>query len=88
MNFFDDGSVANFTVLGEFNGMAGYKMIIRVEDFDEPGCLDNTRFELYNGSTPVYDSYNSGDFPGQSNHIGTARTYLDRGNLQVEDLTL
>ncbi|MBN2182534.1 MAG: hypothetical protein JW715_11530 [Sedimentisphaerales bacterium] len=98
MNFFEDGvkytpgSVANFTVLGYLEDEDGESqgdasMIIRLQDSDEPGFLDNIRFELYQGSK-VYDSYSSGDFPGQSNATGTARTYLDRGNLQVEDLTM
>ena len=86
MNFFGDGTVANFTVLGDFNDTSGYRMIIRLQDSGEPGWQDNVRFELWEGGTRVYDSYLSGDFPGQSSDFGTARNLLDRGNLQVEDL--
>lgn len=86
MNFnFPDG-IANYEVSGSLDNVPGYKMIIRVQDSDEPGFEDNLRFELYMGSSKVYDSYNSNDFPGNSSTSGTARTYLDRGNIQVEDL--
>ena len=86
INFDFSEGVANYKVNGEFNGNSGYSMIIRVQDSGEPGDKDNLRFELYNNSTKVYDSYKSNDFPGQSSVDGTARTYLDRGNIQVEDL--
>lgn len=82
MNFFADGSVANYTVLGRFNNVQGYKMIIRVEDAGEPGREDSIRFELYQGSTLLYDSLS--DFVGESENTGTARHLLDKGNLQVE----
>lgn len=85
MNFFGDGTVANYTVQGEFNGESGYYMIIRVQDSGEPGFQDNLRFELHN-ETKIYDSRLSGDFPGESEDVGTNRAYLDRGNIQVEDL--
>ena len=52
----------------------------------EPGFEDNLRFELHNGGGLVYDSFASGDFPGESSVDGTARNYLDRGNIQVQDL--
>ncbi len=83
MNFFGDGSVANFRVVGEFNETSGYSMIIRLQDAGEPGCQDNVRFELYHEGTKVYDSLS--DFPGESSDFGSNRNLLDRGNLQVED---
>ena len=84
-NFATDG-VANYQVQGDFNGEPGYRMIIRVQDSGEPGSEDNLRFELWDGSGKVYDSFDSGDFPGESSDHGTARNYLDRGNIQVQDL--
>ena len=84
-NFATDG-VANYQIAGEFNGEAGYWMMIRVQDSGEPGFEDNLRFELHEGNNKVYDSYASDDFPGQSSDHGEARNYLDRGNIQVEDL--
>lgn len=84
MNFFGDGTVANYTVLGKFNDVPGYEMIVRAQDSGEPGCEDNIRFELWENSTPIYDSYD--DFPGESSYFGSARNYLDRGNIQIEDL--
>ena len=84
MNFFGDGTVANFEVLGDFNDTPGYRMIIRLQDSGEPGCQDNVRFELYDGGGKVYDSL--WDFPGESSDFGLNRHFLDHGNLQVEDL--
>ena len=86
MNFYEDGTIANYTVLGTFNDESGYKMIVRLQDSGEPGFEDNIRFELWEGSSKVYDSRLSGDFPGDSSATGTNRTSLDRGNIQVEDL--
>lgn len=86
MNFNFSEGVANYTLLGTFNEESGYKMIVRVQDSGEPGGEDNIRFELYEGASKIYDSYGSGDFTGESSIDGTARTYLDKGNIQVEDL--
>lgn len=88
MAFFGDGSVANFRVLGEFDAEGGYHMWVRLQDSGEPGWQDNVRFELWKGGTLVYDSYVSGDFPGESSDYGSARNSLDRGNLKVEHLTM
>lgn len=86
MNFFTDGRIANLTVDGTLNGIEGYTLIIRAEDFGEPSeAADTIRFELFEGSLKVYDSLD--DFPGNSSVDGTARTWLDRGNLQVETLS-
>ena len=98
INFFDDGSVANFTLLGELDGVPGYSMRVPLEDNGEPGsgcetgdspdACDTIRFVL-TGSSFTYDSCGwevsscAGDFPGNSSQAGTARTFLDKGNLQV-----
>ena len=84
MNFFADGSVANFVVTGTWDGVAGHSVIVRAEDRGEPGSNDNVRFTLRNpGGGVVYDTFPA-DFPGESDNVGTARTSVDRGNLQVE----
>ena len=75
--------VANFTTWGTFNGDPGYRAIWRVEDRTEPSDLDTFRVTIYKGSTVVYDTTNSGDFPKDSNNVGSARTLLDRGNIQI-----
>lgn len=77
--------VARYQVLGKFNGVDGYRMIIRIEDAGEPGRKDNIRIELYNpADVRIYDTYSSGDFPGESNNVGSARHFLDKGNFQVK----
>jgi len=76
--------IANFELMGTFNGEPGYTLMVRFEDAGEPGSQDTVRFELSRGSVRVYDSLD--DFPGNSSRNGTARTYLDRGNLQKVDL--
>lgn len=84
MNFFVDGSVANLEVVGTWDGVAGHELTVRAEDGAEPGGHDNLRFELRDPSgVLIYDTF-GGDFPGESNNVGTARTGLDRGNLQVD----
>jgi hypothetical protein len=90
MNFFVDGGgciAMNFTATGVWNGTPDYEMILRAEDAGEPGKLDNVRIQLFNSSSvEVYDTHD-GDFTDQSNCFGTARTYLDNGNLQMAVLT-
>ena len=93
MNFYvrDCGIAMNFTATGVWNGIPGYKMIFRAQDAGEPGNLDNARIQLYEGSaiqgTEVYDTYWSGEFTAESDCVGTARTGLDHGNLQMAVLT-
>lgn len=77
--------IANCRVSGTFNDEPGYSMWIRVQDGGEP-AYDNVRFELWKGSACIYDTHFSDDFPGESSTSGTARHYIDKGNLQVEDL--
>lgn len=84
MNFFASGNIANFTVDGSLDGAPGYRLTVRAEDAGEPGADDTIRFELWQGSTKVYDTSTSGDFPSESINVGTARTFLDRGNLWIE----
>ncbi|WP_422485420.1 hypothetical protein [Gudongella sp. DL1XJH-153] len=93
MDFRFNEGVAKYTVNGTFNGDPGYSMIVRVEDFGEPSFgfedteeqefyADNLRFVLKGEIS--YDSSN--DFPGESDNDGKARNFLDRGNIQVDDL--
>jgi hypothetical protein len=83
--------VASFYANGRFNGDDGYVAIFRMEDYTEPGDQDTLRIEIYKGSVAagnlVYDTYRSGDFPGESNNVGTARTLLDKGNIQIRVIT-
>ena len=103
---FPDGGadgVTNFAVYGTLNGVAGHTVIIRMEDFTEPGKQDTIRFELLDDpgmtATPVnslgrvamYDTsslapanHPGGEFTSGSDNSGTARTLLDRGNLQID----
>lgn len=90
---FDPASdgVARFYADGRFNGEDGYVAIFRMEDYTEPGTNDTLRIEIYEGSVGpgnlVYDTYRSGDFPGESDNVGRARTYLDKGNIQIHVIT-
>jgi len=84
MNFYGDGTVANYTVEGEFNGDSGYSIPIPVQDAGEPGFEDNIRFRLRENGSEIYDSRD--DFPGNSDYFGLNRTFLGRGNVQVEGL--
>lgn len=84
MNFGFNEGVANYKVSGTFNGESGYYMIVRVQDSGEPNFnSDNLRFELHGDIS--YDSFTSGDFPGESEVDGTARNSLERGNIQVDN---
>ncbi len=95
--------VTNFAVYGSFNGVTGYTVIIRMEDFTEPGAEDTIRFELLEdpgmtatpgnslGRVAIYDtsdkapaSHAGQDFVSGSDNSGSARTLLDRGNLQID----
>ncbi len=74
--------VVNFRVDGTLDGVPGYHVRVRAEDAGEPGGSDTIRFELHGPSGLVYDTY-ANDFSRDSSNSGTARTYLDRGNLQI-----
>ena len=95
--------MTNFAVYGSLDGEPGYTVIVRVEDFTEPGREDTIRFELLMDpgmtATPgnslsrvaIYDtsdkkpaSHEGGDFTSGSNNSGSARTLLDRGNVQID----
>jgi hypothetical protein len=88
MNFYrySCGIAMNFTATGVWSGNPGYKMIFRAQDAGEPGSNDNARIEIWapGGGTRVYDTHWSGEFTDESNCVGTARTGLDHGNLQME----
>lgn len=83
MNFFDNGGdpcdAANATVTGELDGEPGYTVTMRAGDNGEPGDMDTVRFTLAGPDT--YDTME--DFTQESDCVGTVRTGLDRGNLQV-----
>jgi hypothetical protein len=104
-DFPDNGAdgVTNFAVYGSFDGEPGYTVIVRVEDYTEPGRDDTIRFELLDDpgmtATPanslaraaLYDtsdkapgSHPGGDFTSGSDNSGSARTLLDRGNVQID----
>lgn len=88
INFFDGNNTScydavNFTVLGEWNGNPGYKIIFRAGDFGSPGKADTVRVTLYNGNTPVYDTHTPTEFGDESSCVGTARTGLDHGNITI-----
>lgn len=73
----------NFTALGEWNGIPGYKLIFRAGDFGSPNTLDTVRIELRDPSNGfVYDTYPT-EFSKDSSCIGTARTLLDKGNITI-----
>jgi hypothetical protein len=79
----DFDGVVRFHANGAFNGAPGYSAIFRMEDYTEPSEMDTLRLEIYDsGNALVYDTY--ADFPGDSTNIGTARTFLDRGNIQID----
>jgi hypothetical protein len=75
--------VLNFEAYGTYNGGSGYKVIFRMEDAGEPGAMDTLRIQLYHGPTEVYDT-SDGDFTDESNNFGTNRTFLDKGNIQID----
>ena len=90
MNFYEQscGIAMNFTAIGEWQGIPGYKMTFRAQDAGEPGSQDNVRIEIRNPSGgKVYDTHWGGEFTDESNCVGTSRTGLDHGNLQMDDLS-
>jgi len=69
----------NVTMTGRFNGEADYELVVRAGN-DE----DTLRLTLSDPTnTVVYDTFVSGDFPGESNCVGTARTGVDSGDLKI-----
>ncbi|MGI9641256.1 MAG: hypothetical protein ACR2N9_00585 [Acidimicrobiia bacterium] len=101
----DNGAdgVTNFAIYGSFDGEPGYTVIVRGEDYTEPGSDDTIRFELLHdpamtatpanslGRAALYDTsdllpgtHDGGDFVSGSNNSGSARTLLDRGNVQID----
>lgn len=78
--------VVNFTAWGTFNGEPGYKAIFRMEDRTEPSDLDTFRITIWDAAGKVvFDTSDTagGVFPSESDNVGTARTLLDRGNIQI-----
>lgn len=80
---------------GTFNGEPGYSAILRLDDHAEPSVFDTVRIEIFEpGVVPEYNrphlydtspSHNNyiGEFPNDSTYVGGTRTFLDRGNVQV-----
>lgn len=78
----DTDGVVNLTATGTLNGEPGYEVILRLEDRTEPATMDTIRIELFDGTDKIYDT-DGGDFTPESDNVGTARTGLDRGNIQI-----
>lgn len=88
MNFFEDPAcdAFNMTAMGKFDGDEGYKMIFRGGDSDGPGQSgpDTVRVTIYDPEEAVvYDSHDPGEFSDESSCVGTARTGVDKGNLNI-----
>jgi len=87
MNFYTgDGVICNdamnFSAVGEWNGLPGYKLTFRAGDFGSPNTLDTVRIELRDSSNSlIYDTFV--DFGGSANCVGSARTSLDNGNITI-----
>ena len=81
--------VVNFKVDGLFNGQSAM-VLFRMEDRTEPAAVgDSIRMELYVNGIKAYDTSNplvpGGDFDRTDySNVGSARTPLDRGNLQID----
>ena len=75
--------VTNFTAIGTFDGVPGYSAIFRMEDYTEPGAEDTFRVTINGPSGLVYDTHTPGEFSDESHNVGTARTLLDNGNIQI-----
>ncbi len=83
----------NMTINGTLDGDPGYSVIFRAGDAGSPGNttaaepFDTARIQLFEqpdaAGGDIYDT-NGGDFTGQSNCVGSARTGLDRGNITIE----
>jgi hypothetical protein len=89
INFFTGNSntcesAMNMTMLGTLDGKPGYSMIFRAGDAGSPnnGGIDTVRVQLFNGIGEIYDTHD-GDFDDQSSCVGSARTYLDTGNIKI-----
>jgi hypothetical protein len=75
----------NFTAEGTFNGEEGYTLVARAGNSDGPASMDpddTVRFTL-TGPGVSYDTLV--DFSGESSCVGTARTNLDNGNIDIID---
>jgi hypothetical protein len=72
--------IVNFKAHGTLNGEPGYYVMFRMEDRTEPSVNDTIRIELHGPTS--YDTH-WGDFPDESDNVGTARTSLDNGNIQI-----
>lgn len=85
MNFFTGTTctAANFTATGEWNGMPGYWIVFRAGDSGSPNTADTTRVTVSGLGGVVYDTHWVGEFPDESDCVGTARTGLDNGNITV-----
>jgi hypothetical protein len=76
--------IVNFKAYGTFNGEPGHWAIFRMEDYTEPGDMDTFRIEISKtGGGLIYDSSWPDEFSDESSNEGTARTLLNRGNIQI-----
>lgn len=89
INFYDSDSgtcaeAMNFTAYGEWNGIPGYKMIFRAGDADKQNGADTVRVTLWTpGGSLFYDSSAASEFTDESSCVGSNRTGLDNGNIQI-----
>lgn len=95
INFFEPNTsqcvwAMNVTVKGTFNGEPGATLVYRAGDAgngneNEDDSDDTVRFTL-NSSDGSYDTSVSskGDFPNESDCVGTVRTGLDAGNIMIK----
>ena len=77
----------NMTVNGTFNGEEGWSVIFRAGDSPNNPATpdpDTVRIELHNSGGEVYDTFDT-DFSGGSSCVGTARTFLDTGNITINN---
>lgn len=76
----------NFEADGSFNGEDGWSVIFRAGDSDNAASKspdDTVRIELYNTlGVKVYDTI-APEFSNESSCVGTARTGLDAGNIDI-----
>ena len=87
--FYTDNSntcddAVRFDAVGRFGNEEGYRMIFRAGDLGNKNTADTARVEIFNpDNNPIYDTYDSGEFGGESSCVGSARTDLDKGNITI-----
>ena len=83
-------AAAFVSLTGTFNGVPGWTLVFRSSDGGNGGSAlasDTARFSLSDPSSVlVYDSAAGGpggDYPKESDCVGSGRTNLDNGNLKI-----